>query len=107
MEWMLQGMLALTALAVVVLIRVVGVILVIALLTIPAAVARQWARSLGRMMVLAAVIGTGCSVAGLFVSYWLSERLDVQTPTGPLIILIAAAVYGASTIVRRFTRGNA
>jgi len=106
-EWMLQGMLALTSLTVVVLIRVVGVILVIALLTIPAAVARQWVRSLSRMMILAGIIGTGCSVAGLYLAYWLSARLDVQTPTGPLIILIAAAVYGVSTIVRRFTKGNA
>ncbi len=50
-------LLTLVALTVVVLIRVAGVILVIALLTIPAAVARHWTDRLSRMMVLSVLTG--------------------------------------------------
>ena len=84
----------LTSMAVVTLIRVVGVILVIALLTIPASIARQWARSIGGMMLLATVIGAFCCTTGLFAAYAMSE---VNVPTGPLIILIAAVLYGLSS----------
>lgn len=98
-----QILLALIALAVVTLIRVVGVILVIALLTIPAAIARQWSGSILRMMVLATLIGAACTTIGLFASYGLSTSLDVQLPTGPLIILIAVLAYVVSSAVRAGT----
>lgn len=88
---------AMVALTVVVLIQVVGVILVIALLTLPAASVKPWVRSLGRMMAAASVLGAVCTVAGLFASYWLSS-LDVNLPTGPLIILTATAAYIVSLI---------
>lgn len=94
-------LLAMIALAVVVLIKVAGVILVIALLTIPAAIAGQWTARLRTMMALAIAIGAVCNVAGLFASYALDDRFGVSVPTGPLIILIAAAVYGASTLASR------
>lgn len=97
-------LMALTALTVVVLIRVVGVILVIALLTIPAAIARQWTESLPRMMAVAIVVGAACTTAGLFASWWLSVRFEVDVPTGPAIILIAAAGYGLSSGVQTFRR---
>jgi zinc transport system permease protein len=97
-------LLSLTGLAVVTLIRVVGVILVIALLTIPASIARQWSHSLGRMMVYGTVIGAGCTVSGLFLSYWLADGVGVNAPAGPLIILIATAGYALSILARRFVR---
>ncbi|MDP2483099.1 MAG: metal ABC transporter permease [Candidatus Palauibacterales bacterium] len=94
--------LGLTALTVVVLIRVVGVILVIALLTIPAAIARHWAHGLVRMMVLATAIGAVCITSGLFSSYALSAGADVNVPTGPFIILLSAGLYGVSAFAHRF-----
>jgi zinc transport system permease protein len=103
-EPVFQVMLALIALAVVTLIRVVGVILVIALLTIPAATARQWSSSLKRMMLAASLIGAVCTASGLYLSYWLSEWYGVAAPSGPLIIILAAALYGASSITIRITR---
>jgi zinc transport system permease protein len=93
----LHLLLALVSLAVVTLIRVVGVILVIALLTIPAAVARQWTSSLQRMMLLAIAIGAFCTTAGLFLAYALSDRWSLQIPTGPLVIMIAVTLYAASS----------
>ncbi|MHC4931885.1 MAG: metal ABC transporter permease [Planctomycetota bacterium] len=101
-------LLALTSLAVVTLIRIVGVILVIALLTIPAVIARRWSSSLLRMMVGATLIGAACTAAGLFLAYGLGSGLDVDVPTGPLIVLLAASVYGVSEaahLVRTRGRG--
>lgn len=93
-------LLALTALAVVTLIRVVGVILAIALLTVPAAIARQWADRLGRMMALTTAIGAASTVAGLFLSYWLADSFNLAAPPGPLIILLATLGYGVSSAAR-------
>jgi zinc transport system permease protein len=92
---------SLVSLAVVSLIQVVGAILVIALLTIPAAIARQWVDSMGRMMVLACVLGAVLTVAGLFLSYALSAGAAIDVPTGPLIILLAVLAYTASSLTRR------
>jgi zinc transport system permease protein len=99
-------LLALISLTVVVLIRVVGVILVIALLTIPAAIARQWCDRLTSMMVIASTLCAACTTAGLFLAYWLSDTWGVSTPTGPLIILLAVALYGASSLARVPLRGS-
>ena len=96
-----NGLLALVSLAVVVLIRVVGVILVLALLTIPALVARQWTDRLAPMMALATLVGAVCTVSGLFLSYGLSTTWGLNVPTGPLVVLLAALVFALSTLARR------
>ncbi|MCA9726661.1 MAG: metal ABC transporter permease [Candidatus Eisenbacteria bacterium] len=97
---MFQVLLALTALTIVVLIRVVGILLVIALLTVPAAIARQWSDRLLTMMGLATAVGAVCTTAGLWGSFVLSETLGVSVPSGPLIILLALLLYGMSTLLR-------
>jgi zinc transport system permease protein len=97
-------LLGLTAVTVVILIRVVGVILVIALLTIPAAIARHWTGGLDRMMLLAAAIGAVSITAGLFVSYALSANVALDIPTGPFIILLVAGLYGVSASARFLLR---
>jgi zinc transport system permease protein len=102
-----QILLALVALAVVILIRVVGVILVIALLTVPAAIARQWADTLLKTMIVAIVVGAVCSSGGLFLSFWLADWYEVNLPTGPLIVLLAVSVYGLSSLVRTGSRSSA
>ncbi len=94
-------LLVLAALTVVLLIRVVGLILVIALLTLPAAVAGQWTRSLGRMMALASLLGALFTTGGLALSY------GPDLPAGATIILLAGAVFIASTLIRsRRLRGR-
>jgi zinc transport system permease protein len=92
--WLL--LLALVALAVVTLIRVVGVILCIALITLPAATAWHWARGVGGMMLLATGLAATSVVTGLFLAYGLSMGFDLSVPSGPLIIVMAAALYGLS-----------
>lgn len=100
-------LLALTALAIVTLIRVVGVILAIALLTIPAATARPWVTSLRAMMAVSVVLCAVSTVGGLFLSYGLSESFALSIPPGPLVILIAAGLYAGSAVARvGFRRGS-
>jgi zinc transport system permease protein len=93
-------LLALVALAVVTLIRVVGVILAIALLTMPAMVARHWSDSLRGMMAIAVPVCAASVVAGLSGSFLLADRAGLSLPPGPLIILVAALVYAVSAALR-------
>ncbi len=97
------GLMALTALAIVSLIRVVGVILAIALLTLPATTARHWTSRLRDMMLLAVALSAASIVGGLALSYSLSAVASVNAPPGPLSILVAAVLYAASVGLRQLT----
>jgi len=88
-------LLVLVAVTVVLLIQVVGLILVLALLTLPAAVAGHYVHSLGRMMLIATLLGAALSIAGLALSY------GPDLPAGPTIILLAGAVYVVSATFRQ------
>jgi zinc transport system permease protein len=87
-------LLCLIALTVVILIQVVGIILVIALLTLPAATARYYARSLVQMMILASVLGALFTTSGLIVSY------QPNLPAGATIIVIAGLAYLLATVLK-------
>ena len=87
-------LLSMVALTVVMLIRVVGLILVIALLTLPAAIAGQYVRSLGRMMLLAIGLGVAFAVGGLALSY------GPDLPAGASIIVLAGVTYLLSSAVQ-------
>ncbi len=84
---------AMIALTVVMMMRVVGLIMVIALLTMPAAIAAQWAHSLKRMMALAIVLGVLFTTAGLWISYYLNLT------SGATIILVAGCAYLVSLVL--------
>ena len=86
-------LLVLVAVTVVLLIQVVGLILVLALLTLPAAVAGHYVHSLGRMMLIASLLGAVLSLCGLALSY------GPDLPAGPTIILLAGGVYVVSATV--------
>ena len=88
-------LLCLVALTVVLLIQVVGLILVIALLTLPAAIASHYVQNLGRMMLIATLLG------GIFTSLGLAISYQPDLPPGPTIILIAGGVYIVSAILSR------
>ena len=92
-------LLCLTALTVVMMMRVVGLILVIALLTIPAAISGQLVTDVKRMMVLASALGVAFTAAGL----WLAYSLNLTS--GAAIILVSGASYvlsvGAKFLVHR------
>jgi len=80
-------LLCLIALTVVLLIRVVGVILVIALLTIPAAMSRQFTHRLSSMMFLSVFLCAVFTVCGL----WLSYAFDL--PSGATIVLVSGTAF--------------
>ena len=80
-------LLLLTALSIVLLIRVVGIVLVIAMLTLPAAMAGQMARSLAGMMGLAVLFSMVFTTGGIALSF------GMDLPSGPTIVIFAAASY--------------
>lgn len=89
-------LLCLIAVTVVLLIHVVGLILVIALLTLPAAIAGHYVHSLGSMMLIATVLGSVFTTGGLALSY------APNLPAGPTIILFAGSVYVISVLFSRY-----
>ena len=91
-------LLCMVALSVVVMIKVVGIILVIALLTLPAAMAKQHTSSLGRMMLFAVVLSAILAMGGL----WLSYIFDL--PSGATIILLLAAAFVGSSLLKGSSR---
>ncbi len=86
-------LLAMIALSVIMLIRVVGLILVIALLTIPPFIAEKFCGSLKAMMVLSVILNCIFSLVGLWFSYTLNLT------SGAAIIMVAAAFFFASILL--------
>lgn len=80
-------------LCVVMIIRVVGLILVIALLTIPPFMAQRRTRSLRRMMLFSTLLSAIFTVAGL----WLSYALDITS--GAAIIAVASVCFFLSFLL--------
>jgi zinc transport system permease protein len=87
-------LLCLVAITVVMLMRVVGLIMVIALLTIPAAIASLFAKSLKSTMVLASALAAVFILVGLALSF----ALDLTS--GAAIILVAGVAYLLSLLFR-------
>ena len=86
-----------TALTVVILITVVGIILVIALLTLPAAIAGRFTRNLWQTMILSSSLAVIFSITGLGLSY------IANLPSGPSIIVVAGFFYLLLIISPRLT----
>lgn len=88
----------LVSLSIVILIKVVGVILSIALLTIPPAIARLYTYELKWMMVLATLLGMVFGLIGLTLSYYLN------IPSGATIILVAIVCYFLAVITKKLIK---
>lgn len=80
------------AVVVAVALKVVGVLLIAALLIIPAAAARPFSRTPETMALLAALIGATATTGGLQAAFWL------DTPTGPTIVSLAAMLFALSNL---------
>jgi zinc transport system permease protein len=91
-------LIALIALTVVMMMRVVGLIMVIALLTIPAAIAGRFARDTRTMMLLAGALGMSFTTIGLWLSY------ELNLTSGATIILVSAVAFLGSLAIRRRQR---
>ena len=88
-------LLCLVAIAVVLLIQVVGAILVITMLAIPAAIAGTVTHTLSRMMVIATLLGAVFTFLGMYFSY------ELNWPPGATISLVAAVFYSISLLRKK------
>lgn len=86
-------LIGLVSLAVVMIVQVVGLILVIALLTIPPYISEKYTTSLGQMMVVSTLLGA------LFITFglWCSYRFDLTS--GAVIIMVSGAGFLCSLLV--------
>ena len=80
--------------------KIVGILLIISMLIIPAATARCFARTPEQMAVLAALAGTAAVALGLWGS------LEVDTPAGPSIVVAATVLFSLGLAVSQLWRGN-
>jgi len=89
------ALLVLTALTIVLLINLVGIMLVIALLTLPSAAAGCYTSHLKSTMMLSALFNAIFITAGLILSSILS------LPSGPTVVVVAGLVYAVSMIRKK------
>ncbi|MCP4828098.1 MAG: iron chelate uptake ABC transporter family permease subunit [Proteobacteria bacterium] len=88
------------AVLVAVAIKIVGALLITAILIIPAAAARALSRTPESMAVTAALTGICAVIGGLAVSFqW-------DTPTGPTMVVVAVALFALSSLVPAVSRGR-
>lgn len=89
-------LLVLVAISIVLLIKFVGIILVIAMLAIPASIASGETHDLRKIMAYSVVLSLVFVLSGLWISYhW-------NTPAGPTIIMFAGAVFTLDMVTSRF-----
>ncbi len=88
-------LLAMIALTVVMMMRVVGLIMVIAMLTMPAAIAGMLTHDMKKMMILASLLGMVFTTMGLGLAY------SLNLTSGAAIILVAASAYLLSLVIKR------
>ena len=85
-----------TALVIALAMKAVGVLLITALLIIPAATSRRFARTPEQMAVMASIIACLAVVGGLAASYFL------DSPAGPSVVLAATTLFGLSLLKRSY-----
>ncbi len=95
-NWMYLLLMAMIGFSVVMLMRVVGLIMVIALLTIPASIGAMFLRDIKKIMLVASLLGMIFTTLGLFSSYFLNLT------SGATIILIAGLAYIISLLIQFF-----
>jgi zinc transport system permease protein len=80
-------LLILVALTVVIMVRLVGIVLVVAMLTLPPAIASNFSKRLRTMMFLSVFVGIVSVFSGIAISY------SPDLPSGATIVLLTAAIY--------------
>ena len=88
-------LLCMIALSIVLLIQVVGSILVIAILAIPAAIAGNYTRTLSNMILLAIALGILLTTLGTYICY------ELNWPPGATIALTSSVAYATSLVKKR------
>ena len=77
-------------------IKIIGIILVPALLVVPAAAAKNISRSFRQMLFLSVILGTASVIAGLIGSFYLN------TAAGATVVLVSIIFFGATLLIQKF-----
>ncbi len=85
----------LIAISVVALIKLVGIILIIALMTIPPSIARFYVKSFSRLIIDSVFLGLIFSLLGLTISYYYN------IPSGATIIIVSIVAYIISMFIKK------
>lgn len=94
-RWLNYALVVLAAITVVISLRIVGGLLVGALMVIPVAAAMQIARSFKQTVVYAVAFGLASVLIGLFISYY------INLAAGGTIVMTALALFGLSLLWRK------
>jgi manganese/iron transport system permease protein len=87
------GLLALVSLTVVAALQAVGIILAIAILIAPGAIAFLWVKRFAPMLAVATAVAAGASVAGVYASFW------IDSAPAPTIVLVLTAIFVVSLVL--------
>jgi zinc transport system permease protein len=85
----------LTAVTVVIAMRVVGILLIGALMVIPVLAAMQYRVSFRSTFIIAVIFSLSAMIVGLFLSYYL------DLPSGGVVVLLALALFLISLVLGR------
>jgi manganese/iron transport system permease protein len=88
--WLHYGLLAMVSMIVVAALQAVGIILAIAFLITPGAIAFLWVRRFGPMLAVAVGVAILTSFAGVYASFWLDSA------PAPTIVLAMTILFVAS-----------
>ncbi len=97
LKWMVYLMIPV---GIIVVVKIVGIVLAIALLTIPSSIAKLYAKSLRNVIVHAVIISTVFCLSGLTLSYYIS------IPSGVCIILLSTVIYLVVLGIKSISRRN-
>lgn len=86
-------LMALVVVVTIVGLQAVGLILMVAMLVIPAAAARFWTEKLSRMFLISGGLGAFSGLAGAGMSALFSK-----VPSGAMIVLVSTALFGVSLV---------
>ncbi|MEL1135276.1 metal ABC transporter permease [Desulfitobacterium sp. THU1] len=100
------AMLAMIAVTVVVASQTVGIILVTALLTIPAASAFQWTHSLKKLVLLAIIFGLLSAIVGLYLSYYLNIASGASIALTAALIFLISLLFSTKRVGLRRSLGR-
>ena len=75
-------------------IRLIGIMLLLSLLTMPQRIAEMFTNRFHHMMIISSLVSIACSVLGIFCSYWIA------VPASATIVLTLVAAYAVARIIR-------
>ena len=82
------------AICIVLTIRLIGIMLLLSLLTMPQMIAEMFTNRFHHMMIISSLVSVACSVLGIFCSYWIA------VPASATIVLTLVAAYAVARIIR-------